>query len=74
MPDAQIPRRGASTMERDIGTTPMPSGFVGQNAWSRRWVSLRSLPLPSDSLLVTQSGRRKAGRFKLRTGATKSRL
>jgi hypothetical protein len=25
-------------------------------------------------LLVTQSGRRKAGRFKLRTGATKSRL
>jgi hypothetical protein len=75
MPDAQIRPPGASTMEQDIdGPIPMPSGFVVQNAWNRRWVSLGSLPPPSDSLLVTQSGRRMAGRFKLRTGATKPRF
>src|ERR1700730_7283169 len=57
MPDAQIPRPGSSPMEGDIdGAVPRPSGFVGQNAWSSRWVSLGSLPPPSDSLLVTQNG------------------
>jgi hypothetical protein len=75
MPDGQIRSPRASTMEQKIaGPAPLPSGFVVQDAWNRNWVSLGSLPIPSDNLLVTQSGRRWAGRFRLGTGARKPRF